>query len=1199
MYYIYLWTPALHLFKSLPNTLPLVSVRSSNFIFFNAESIIYDIITKLSSPLVQQLGLWWNFKDDLEDLESIVSAIKTVLLDAEERSTSNIPVKHFLEKLKDALYDADDLLDDIHTEALRKDLLSGNKLTKEVRVFFSSSNQVTYGLKMGSKIKAIKASLSTIQNQTKLLKLVPREYPMETPFMAKRRQQTHSFVPKDKIIGRDDDKAALLKLLLEFDSEENVHITPIVGFGGLGKTALAQLIYNDEMVKNQFKLRMWVCVSDVFDVKTIVANIIKSVTNHAPDQNLEMDQLQKQLRGEINRRKYLLVLDDIWNEDRERWVSLKNLLIGGDKGSRIIITTRSHKVAKLTSKCQPHVLKGLSEDDSWSLFKDIAFEQRSADLTNSGFVEIGKQISEMCRGVPLVIKTIAGTLSFIETQNEWLSFKDNELARISQKDDEILSTLKLSYDHLPSHLKNCFAYCRLYPKDHKIVVKTLVQFWIAQGFVNQSTSSQPLEDIGFGYFKGLVERNIFQEVEEDEFRGMVCKMHDFMHDLAESVAGREGSLLNSNSSTSELDENCRHLSVDFSLIPLQKGKKLRTLLKFSNKKVVNMSDASWNWIVSDCRCLRVLELYDLNLFSVPGFIKKLKHLRYLDLSWNPHLFFIPKSICKMQNLQVLKVEFCYMLERLPKKIEKLVNLTHLSCAGCWGLTHMPSGIGKLTLLQTLSMFVVDKDGAHGAAAADLSELGGLNSLRGELIIKNLGFVTNAGDKFKAAKLKEKQHLQSLVLEWRGVISDDGKEDHDDEEKSLKDLEPHPNLKKLHLRGWRGNAKFPSWFSLLTNLVDIRIKGPSKFKHIPSFARLPHLQRLKISRLTELEYMEDNGPSGGQADSESFFPSLKLLHLKECPNMKSWWRNSPIDDDKDDDKDRTSSTMAFPCLSSLCIKNCPLSSMPLYPTVDDELILVNTSSRPLKCTIRMSSTVTTPSSSNFFVPFSKLKSFEAENIEELDHDMLEECLENMTSLKRWGIGSCSWLKSLSGLLQQMNGLTSLKIKDCKELDIEGMQWEPLKNLSGLEIDNIPQLVSLPLWLQHLDQLKTLEIQNCNGLRSLFPGFQHLTSLEKLRIIDCKELEFSADGIQKFEDYTSLRHICLESIPKCQHLPEWLQYVTNLKELHLKFLPGLTSFPDDLRCLTSLEQLHMIHISKLPNSLQITHIPRIWVDCVQVQ
>ncbi|KAK8514719.1 hypothetical protein V6N12_057615 [Hibiscus sabdariffa] len=120
---------------------------------------------------------------------------------------------------------------------------------------------------------------------------------------------------------------------------------------------------------------------------------------------------------------------------------------------------------------------------------------------------------------------------------------------------------------------------------------------------------------------------------------------------------------------------------------------------------------------------------------------------------------------------------------------------------------------------------------------------------------------------------------------------------------------------------------------------------------------------------------------------------------------------------------------------------------------------------------------------------------------------------MTSLKEWGIGSCHWLKSLSGWLQQMKGLTSLRIRDCKELDLEGMQlqWDILKNLSRLMICNLPQLVSLPLWLRHLVQLKTLEIWNCSGLRSLFPVFEHLTSLETLEITDCTEPELCVDGI----------------------------------------------------------------------------------------
>ncbi|TYJ38597.1 hypothetical protein E1A91_A04G002700v1 [Gossypium mustelinum] len=1097
-----------------------------------ASDIAAELITKLSSLAVSQIGLWWNVKDDLDDLRTTVSAIEAVLLDAEEKSVTNNLVKVWLQELKDVLYDADDLLDDFSTETLRKDLMGGKKLMKEVRLFFSSSNQFAYGLKIGRKIKAIKANT---------FGFMVRDRPLDTSFMTKKRQQTHSFVPKDKIIGRDDDKAALLKLVLEFESEENVYIIPIVGFGGLGKTALAQFVYNDEMVKNHFELMMWVCVSDVFDVKLIVENIIESATGQAPDQNLKMEQLQKQLREKIGGKKYLLVLDDIWNEERENWVSLKELLIDGAKGSRIIVTTRSFKVAKITGKCQPHVLKGLSDYDAWSLFKEIAFEQRYADSTDSAFVEIGQQILKRCGGVPLVIRTIASTLSYKETEKDWRSFKDNELAKISQNEGNILPTLKLSYDHLPAYLKRCFAYCRLYPKDYEIDVQTLVQFWVAQGFVTQSNGTQSLQEIGFGYFKELAERSFFQEVKERHF--MICKMHDLMHDLAELVAGKESSIVDSNSSASEVDEKCRHISINEQpLNPLFKGKKLRTLLQFSNARHQCKGDEIWHFITSNYRCLRVLKLDFVYFSTIPLSIHKLKHLRFSQ-----------RVFAKIQNLQVLKLDYCRRLKELPKKIEKLVNLTYLTCYGCDDLTHMPRGIGKLTSLEELTKFVVDTDGSHDGA--DLSELSGLNNLRGQLRIENLRFVKNAKEKFKIPILKGKQHLGSLILEWNG-------DNDDDDNKLLEDLQPHPNLKKLHIYGWGGDAKFPSWLSLLTNLVDITIRGPNKFKYLPSVAQLPCLQDLTIRDCSELEYMEDNSPKGSQGEPESFFPSLKYLHLENFRNMKSWWRTTkPIDDSNEDDTTvMGTSTMAFPCLSTLWIQNCPLTSMPLYPSVDNNLTLVNTSSRPFKQTIMMNMNAKTPSSSTSSLPPSKLKSFHVKNMKDLDTPMLDEYLQHLSSLK------------------------TLTIDGCRKVDLEGMQWEPLKNLSCLEIVFIPQLVSLPIGLQHLVELKTLEIRDCSGLRSLFPVFQHLTSLEEFSISNCKELELSAPKFQIFQDHTSLRSLWLADIPKCWQLPEWIQHLTNLQELHLLNLPNLTSLPDEMCCLINLQLLNIYGVPQLEDRLR---------------
>ncbi|MFQ6635802.1 hypothetical protein Gotur_011076 [Gossypium turneri] len=473
------------------------------------------------------------------------------------------------------------------------------------------------------------------------------------------------------------------------------------------------------------------------------------------------------------------------------------------------------------------------------------------------------------------------------------------------------------------------------------------------------------------------------------------------------------------------------------------------------------------------------------------------------------------------------------------------------------------------------MFIVDKDGSHGGA--DLSELSLLNNLRGRLTITNLGFVKNAKKKFKAANLKEKQHLSSLVLRWNVDFDDD----EGDDDKSLEDLQPHPNLKELCIEGWRGDAKFPSWLPLLTYLVEIFISG-GNFKYFPSFAQLPCLEQLDIAICSKLEYMDDNSPKGSQGEPQSFFPSLKHLSLWDCPNMKSWWRTTkPIDDDSNEDDTTVmgTSTMALPCLSSLTIQNCPLTSMPLYPSLDDKLEYWNTRSRTLNQTMKMNITSTTPSTSTSSLPLSRLKSFDVHNIEELDTHTLDECLQHLTSLERLTIG------------------------DCKEVDLEGMQWEPLKNLSHLQIDNIPKLVSLPIGLQHRVQLKTLKIHYCNGLRSLLPVFQHLTFLEEFEVKDCKELELSGAGIQIFQDHTSLRFLWLQNIPKCRHLPESLQHLTNLQNLYLIDLPNLTSLPDEMRCLTKLQILDIERIPQLEERCRkdigadwqkIAHIPNIWLN-----
>ncbi|KAJ7949149.1 Disease resistance protein [Quillaja saponaria] len=276
-----------------------------------AESVLLGvadkIIGRLGSLALEEIGLLCNVKDELKKMKNSVTVIKAVLLEAEEKQDTNAVVRDWVEKLKDAALDADDLLDKFSTEALHRQLMTQNKKGKKVRIFFSKSNQLAYGHKMGHKLRKIRGKLDEISNDQIKFGFTPRS--PEAQVVIRERKQTHSYIPEEEVIGREEEKKAIIEVLKDTSVKENVSVVPIIGIGGLGKTTLAQFVFNDKIIQDHFELKMWICVSDDFDVKSIVAKIIECSTNN------EMEQLQRDLRKKIERKRYLLVLDDVWNEN--------------------------------------------------------------------------------------------------------------------------------------------------------------------------------------------------------------------------------------------------------------------------------------------------------------------------------------------------------------------------------------------------------------------------------------------------------------------------------------------------------------------------------------------------------------------------------------------------------------------------------------------------------------------------------------------------------------------------------------------------------------------------------------------------------------------------------------------------------------------------------------------------------------------
>ncbi|XP_031258379.1 putative disease resistance protein RGA3 [Pistacia vera] len=410
---------------------------------------------------------------------------------------------------------------------------------------------------MAHKIKTVREKLDDIAKYMTQFHFI--EHHFEKPILNTKRE-THSFELVENVIKREDDKNKIIQLLLDSNYDEHVSVISIVGIGGLGKTTLARLVYDDKKVKRHFDLKIWICVSDEFSVKEIVNNILKSINaGKVGFENLNFEELLQILCEKINGKKYLLVLDDIWNENREKCFQLKTLLMNDVKGSKELVTTRSKQVAKITSSSSMiYDLKSLTDDESWSLFSKLAFED-GIEPKGLILVEIGKHIVARCVGVPLAVRTIGRLLYENNTESYWLHFMEDELIKIDeQEENDIIPTLKLSYDHLPSHMKQCFAYCSLFPKDYVISKESLINLWMAQGFLQSPNTSQSLEDIVNEYFVYLVYRSFFQDVTYDKYM-MTCKMHDL-----ETLAVKPECIL-AKLDARNVDERICHVSFDSKL----------------------------------------------------------------------------------------------------------------------------------------------------------------------------------------------------------------------------------------------------------------------------------------------------------------------------------------------------------------------------------------------------------------------------------------------------------------------------------------------------------------------------------------------------------------------------------------------------------------------------------------------------------
>ncbi|KAL4567503.1 hypothetical protein LXL04_023088 [Taraxacum kok-saghyz] len=1089
-----------------------------------AEIVLSALFTvvfeKLTSETLRKVARSKGTDSQLKKLKLSLIYIKSLLNDASEKEISDEAVKEWLNGLQHLAYDIDDLLDDLATEAMKRDLIekSGSTISKVRKLIPTCCTNFALSSRMQAKLDDI---------SSKLLELV------ET---------------KDNLGDKD---TLLHKLLRDEPCDKNFSILPIVGMGGIGKTALARLLYDEMLGNDHFQVMAWVCVSDDFDILKISKTILQSVGGGNQEFS-DLNRLQVALKERISKKRFLIVLDDVWSENYAEWEILARPFLVGAHGSKIIMTTRKMSLLNQLGHDQGYHLSFLSHDSGMTLFCQHALDKNNFD-SHLALKPYGEGIVEKCDGLPLALIALGRLLRSKIDEEEWKDVLNSEIWQLG-KTNEIVPALRLSYNDLSSYLKLLFAYCSLFPKDYMFDKEELILLWMAEGFLHQPTTRKSLERLGLECFEELLSRSFFQQAPNDK---SLFVMHNLMNDLATYVAGDFFSRLDIDMKKEfrkEAFPKHRHMSFvceDYMVYkrfePFRVAKSLRTFLALSvgvkgNWCTFYLSNKVLNELLNNLPLLRVLSLSDLRITEVPEVVGSMKHLRYLNLS-RTDITYLPENVCNLYNLQTLIVSGCSNLIKLPKSFSKLKNLQHFDIRDTPYLKKIPLGIDELKSLRTLTKIIVGVENGF-----PIIELKNLKNLHGKISILGLSNVKNAMEA-REAKLSKKR-LSELELDWGYEFN--VFRSHTDDKEVLNELKPQSGtLKQLKIVSYRG-IEFPNWVgdhSFLW-LTKVSIDGCEECTTLPRLGQLPSLKELLICGMTMVKIVDQEFLGTGLA-----FPSLEILRFEGMSRWEVWSTNSG----------------AFPRLQQLHIIYC------------SKLVKVKLEALPSLRVLKLIEYGHGVLTSLVDVA-SSLTKLEIYNISGLVDELWRGVIGYLGEVEEIGLWFCNEIRYLWESEEHASkclvNLRKLDVHVCSNLVSLGEKEE---DNSGSKLTSLRILKLFHCYgLEHCScpgSLEDLSIESCESLTSLsFPtgGWQKLKSL---LIQNCKKLlenEMSGRKKEKTMVLINSSMRILESL----HISD-LPYEKTINELSC-FI-NLTTLT-----ITNCQSMETLRDHELPYLTSLTHM-----------